>query len=412
MHLLIIVIITILLLYDFKRFFIITAITITFIEQFNLASNWISIIAFMISLLKLNYKAMLKTYTYPLKWASVVIILSCLATAIVHNQISDKDTYTYICKFVINVFIFWGIIIENPYQYLKLAYKTIFVYGLLIGIYNVLEVLTQSNLYIDYVMSKNWYIYKEGTIDVIRFGLKRCQSIFGMHTTNGGVALSLGFTLLYIHFYTNFVSPRNRLISLFTGILLMISVFLTGARSAIIGMVICLLTFVNFKKIKFKYVASMIVLTMIVAPYIDNYVNEVVDSFKDTSNVSGSNSDMREQQLEIAYLAMMHSPVVGNGMNSTAEIRKNNPYLLGAESIWFPEMIDRGWFGVVALAGLFVSMILYTWKMRRKKLAFFVLGFLLFGTMSSIPWFYESYVFIYLLIMIEAEHLYGKKTVK
>lgn len=411
MHQIIIAIITILLLYDFKRFFIITAITITFIEQFNLASNWISIIAFVISLSKLDYKVMLKRCTYPIKWASVVIILSCLATAMVHSQLLDKGAYTYICKFVINVFIFWGIIIENPYKYLKLAYRTIVIYGAIIGIYNILEVLMQSNPYIDYVMSKDWYIYKEGTIDAIRFGLKRCQSIFGMHTTNGGVALSLGFTLLYICFYTNLASQRGRKVALFTGILLMISVFLTGARSAIIGMVVCLLSFVNFKKVKIRHVVSVIVLAIVIVPYFENYVNEIIDSLQDTSNVSGSNSDMREQQLEIAYLAMMHSPVVGNGMNATAEIRKKNPQLLGAESIWFPEMIDRGWFGIISLAGLFVSMFLYTWKVHKKYLSFFVMGFLLFGTMSSIPWFYESYVFIYLLIMIETERLYGRKTI-
>ena len=246
-------------------------------------------------------------------------------------------------------------------------------------------------------------------ITEVRFGIKRSQSIFSMHTTNGAISLVLFCLLLYLKRQTNFFNG-NKLINVLI-VLLLITVFLTGARSAMIGCVICCLMFYEKKLLQFKYVLLLLVAGCILIGSLHEYIQEVLDSIFDTEKVSGSNTDMRSIQFEIAYLFLAQSFWFGHGLSYTwLYVKIFYDELLGAESLWIPVMIDQGFVGIMAYAFFFICCILYSIKKKVFSISFFVLGFLVYNSMSSLPGFQITYILIYIIVMIELKQLYPIKT--
>ena len=150
-----------------------------------------------------------------------------------------------------NVYIFWCVINSDLRKYLNLFIKWSCIFGCIIVGYALFETVTASNPFIEYMNSSHAYL-NDFLITEVRFGIKRSQSIFSMHTTNGAISLVLFCLLLYLKRQTNFFNG-NKLINVLI-VLLLITVFLTGARSAMIGCVICCLMFYEKKLLQFKYV--------------------------------------------------------------------------------------------------------------------------------------------------------------
>lgn len=395
-----------LLLKDYKRFFIVIFIISTLLENFNLVFEPISEVAFLMSFVFINYKNVFKKGNWPAFLVALALAIPQCITYFMHSAASNQSRLlvNLVCDSG-NVIIAWSILKEDV-KYVNTTIKTLLIYGAVFGIYTIFEVLTSSNPYIDYIMSHNLYIYRaDESISDVRFGVKRCQSIFGMHTTLGGVSLITGYTLFFINRYTSYFKKRKDLIYALSAVLF-VCIFLTGARSAIIAIAISLLSFIDIKRIKFYHYIIFGVIALAFGSYIVNYFQEICDSIVDTTVVNGSNADMRETQFAIAAMTMAQSFWTGNGINATSLVRERFPDLLGAESIWISPMIDLGMIGVIGLALMFVFMIFYAIRTKNFKLIFLVLGFLFFGTTSSVPWVYISYTIVYMLIMVSCKHFY------
>ena len=67
--------------------------------------------------------------------------------------------------------------------------------------------------------------------------------------------------------------------------------------------------------------------------------------------------------------------------------------MYGAESLWFPVMIDTGMLGVIGHIMFFIGCSVFCMRGKNKKPIFFVLALLLLNTMSSIPGFVITWMF-------------------
>lgn len=262
------------------------------------------------------------------------------------------------------------------------ALRIIIIMATILSINGFIETITHFNPLLNLSLVSGLYSEDTRIITEIRFGLKRAQSAFGMHTSWGGYAFIVCCFLLYLKKYCNITFKyANYLI-----ILLGMNIFFTGARSAFLGFAVALLAFVDIKDLKSKKVWGLILLVIAISPLFIGYFGDIVSSFTDTEKVNGSNADMRQTQFDICFYYLSQSPWIGNGIAFTWEyVLPQNKDLLGAESLWIPVLIDQGILGAVAVSSMFVACMIYLIKHNAIRYTIVVLGFLVFNSMSSIP---------------------------
>lgn len=280
-------------------------------------------------------------------------------------------------------FVFVLIDYLGRFTYLKkYALKVVIVMAAVLSVNGLIETLTHYNIILNLAIATGLYPSDTPIITEIRYGLKRAQSAFGMHTSWGGYAFIVCCFLLYLKKYCNITFKyANYLI-----ILLGMNIFFTGARSAFLGFAIALLAFVDVKDLKSKKIWGLILFVIAISPLFIGYFGDIVSSFTDTEKVNGSNADMRQTQFDICFYYLTQSPWIGNGIAFTWEyVLPQNKDLLGAESLWIPVLIDQGILGAVAVSSMFVACMIYLIKHNAIRYTIVVLGFLVFNSMSSIP---------------------------
>lgn len=302
----------------------------------------------------------------------IILVLYYCTIYVLYNYISDDNNLS---KFAVNIIV-------------KLS--TILV------INGVVETLVHYNPLLE--IGRNFGLYSEDLriVDEIRYGIKRSQSIFDMHTTWGGYTIISFCTLLFLSKYKNF-SSRNLLLLL---VLLAANCFFTGARSAIIGLVFTLFAFIDYKDFKKRNVQIGIMVILLISPLFIDYFQEVFSSISDSEKVGGSNADMRENQFDICFYHFFKSPLYGNGISYTWEFALAfDKTLYGAESLWIPILIDQGILGCLAIITMYMVTAIYLIRTGNKRFIFVLLGFLIFNTLSSIPHFSIVNVIYYVIIL-------------
>lgn len=295
--------------------------------------------------------------------------------------------YSHLPSAIVNVMQLFFIFILGDYlirypQLKRYALKIVVIMSAMLAINGLIETITHYNPLLDIALLTGMYPSDTKIITEIRYGLKRAQSAFGMHTSWGGYTFIVACFLLYLKKYCNITFKyANHLI-----VLLGMNVFFTGARSAFLGFAIALLAFVDVKDLKSKKIWGLILLVIAISPLFIGYFGDIVSSFTDTEKVNGSNADMRQTQFDICFYYLSQSPWIGNGIAFTWEyVLPQNKDLLGAESLWIPVLIDQGILGAVAVASMFIACMIYLIKHNAMRYTIVVLGFLVFNSMSSIP---------------------------
>lgn len=341
----------------------------------------------------------------PVKVGLVLILLSYTITFVATNDNSAVSFFTNIVRDIVNVFMFWCIFIRSPQQYIKFILNILVSYAIVVGGYTLIETVLEVNPYMEFV--NGWGLYKEDfLITEIRFGLKRSQSIFSMHTTNGAVLLMLFCMILWLRYNTGIIRNHKKMI-LCLLMVLFVSILTTGARSAILSLAICMFMFYDrvFRKFSnFIFIGIFVVSLFLI---FQSFILDIIGSFIDTQSVSGSSRDMRQEQFTEVMRFFNNSVLIGNGINytSTTAINLSNG-LYGAESVWFQLLIDRGLLGVIAFVIFICQCIYFVWKSHNSQLLFVILGFVVFNTLTSIPHFNIYYLFVYLTIMVESKRIY------
>lgn len=335
------------------------------------------------------------------KFPFIISYIVLLSSIIISNFLGEIQHFGVVSFYIGELYLYfccWQILKQRNGFYLNKFLKYCIFLGGIIGIYSLFETITRTNPYINFINSLGAYI-SDFLITEIRFGVKRSQTLFAMHTTNAGISLILFYVLFYIKKYSSYHFKK---ISILIITLLLVNIFFSGARSAIIGTIICLITFYDKKIFSLKYILLFLLIIIITSSILSNYFQELIGSIVDTNKVGGSNSEMRSNQFEIGFFFLNKSFWFGNGINYIWEIvLPDYKELYGAESLWLPIMVDQGFFGIVAYSLLIINFIYYIYIHKQKKIFFFILGFVIFNTMSSIPCVSITSISIYLIAIID-----------
>lgn len=189
---------------------------------------------------------------------------------------------------------------------------------------------------------------------------------------------------------------------------LLLCTLLTGTRSVIAGFFCMLVYFVNSQTIKSRKIQRFIPLLVVILFLSIGFLDKIIVSFTDTQSVSGSNSDMREMQFNLALYFMGVSPILGNGLAYTFEyVQAFFPdEILGAESVWFPLMIDQGLLGVVSYLIYLLFPLLYALKKKMYVVVFCILAFAVEKSLSSLPGINISYFMIYVIVFVKFNYFF------
>ncbi|MDO5526713.1 MAG: O-antigen ligase family protein [Prevotella sp.] len=216
----------------------------------------------------------------------------------------------------------------------------------------------------------------------IRYGLKRCNSIFAQ---SGHMALHsiLAFTaFFYLKYFFNY-RIKSRLL-FFLICTLPILVLFSGSRALFVGfafIVLCLPLRSFFKKKSSYLIAVFLFIVLLVSiPYLSHILDTIINSNKG----GGSSTDMREWQWDICMLYFNQSPWWGNGrMYIWDVVSVENPLLLGAESIWFSLIVEYGIMGCVSYLFFIICSSFAMATHTYKNLFFLPIAYLVITTFST-----------------------------
>lgn len=388
------------LIKDYGKWVCLTMIVIVFFMPMNLWGQTISVFisALIIILFPFKCKNISKIEKFPL--VSPVIILS-ISYFISNYFSSDKHNgamISSILSYCLIVVIFFYVFMKDKARLLPFFIKTCLIFGSVVSFYSIYETMIGDNPVMRYLVDNNMVIHGNVITDV-RFGVKRSQGLFTMHGTNGAVAVELLAILLWTQVTGYLKKSRFVYFVIFS---LALTVFMTGTRSAIISLVICFFAFFNPRNIKLKYFTIGVGVLLFIYLFFQSYVDEIIVSFVNTGSIEGSNADMRKGQLNVALMFFLKSPIYGNGIAYCANnVMGVYSDMYGAESLWFPAMIDTGILGIFGYVMFFIYCMSYCRKRKMNNLSFFVLSFFVLNTMSSIPGLSITWIFPFLLVLIE-----------
>lgn len=385
---------------NFATVFPFILVTYTLLGSFVVSSispySFLSVIVVFIFCVRCN-RFFVYYRTFPFKSTVFLFALSMICTNfLVTARCRHTPTLIFnICQSVGYIYIIWYLLQSNAQKAIRALVKTALVFGCLVSLYALFETITRSNPLLKSLVLSGCYI-ESPLITEIRFGLKRAQAIFSMHTTLGGVML-FNYALLLVAYKTAYLKKTR--LNIIVICLCAMCIFLTGARSCIIGLVMC--TGMLFSKLKVSHMMLLCFIFPFVFIFTGDYLSQIFDSIFNTEKVSGSSSDMRLIQFMISWDYMMRSPIIGNGLGflyNDVVLNHVEKELFGAESMWFGVIADQGILGLVSYLFLFISPILYSWRKDNKLIILFVIGILSMHTLSTIPGVNPSMVLVFTLI--------------
>ena len=333
----------ILLSVNYKRGVIIIASTVQFLSYIGTDIPGIKIFTVVSGYALLLYCWTSKTFrkpqeSYPktLAFASLLFAISFIVSEIFTRTSHHWGTIlaniiTYFCF----PFLLWNCLEErrDVVLFLKSLYF-LMITGLFFG---GLELILRKNYaltILDSIFTLEDFAFDD---ERIRFGLKRCNSIFSYFTTYG-VACLYSFTVFfYMKFRYRFKYKKLTLL-VFT---MPICAFSTGSRAIFLGLFTVIL-FLYFSQVYFSMAHS--------------------EDYGD-----GSTAELRELQWEVCLPSFMESPIVGNGrMYIWDVVSEETTILRGAESIWFSIFVDYGILGALVFVNLLLMCGICLWNVEKK----------------------------------------------
>lgn len=247
----------------------------------------------------------------------------------------------------------------------------------------------------------------------VRFGgLFRSQAFMPISITYGGYCVIFFiFYFLFSQRYTLYIyyqKVKNKLFMLG----LVLGTVLSGSKSPIMSLLIGFLPYVKLKWFhNIKLIISIICIaslisTLAIKMYDDIYEALTVENSYEYSG--GSSLAMREVQFDISFNAFKKSPVIGNGTKYTQVLCDKEPLLLGAESIWFKLLIEKGIIGIIA----FLTLVLYPifHKRFRDKKIYIALSitWIVLNTMTTLPGMDNTFFYTLILLTYRAQLFYSE----
>ena len=384
---------------DYRKGIILAAMTIQFLAYLGtgIPGVKISTLLMLISIAIYLFKKTIKQINprivsfqgeadYP-KSLIIVSLLFITSFLISDYNAENRQTAIVITNILTMFFfpyVFWKSI--SSMEYLRYAIKCLIVLFTISFIIAIPELLFRHNYYIDVI--GNLFLLEDFVIDAhtVRFGIKRLNSIFSYLSVLGTISCFAFFLFFNLKYRYTYLYDKYKVSINCLCLILPFMAFATGSRAIFLGLFAIFLSCVcdrcffkhkSFKKLLLIFIVVSPIVLYIVAMVIDSIINS------DTSKYAqGSTSDLRMLQWAICLPYFLESPLWGNGrMFIWDVVAKENPMLLGAESIWFSILVDYGIFGGIA----FLSLLLVTGRLLfkvKKAFVFFPVSYFLITLVS------------------------------
>ena len=374
-----------LIFFRYKQGIIISAMTIQLLSYIGTGIPGVkiyfslSIFALLLLFPKLKYLSR-KPYGKWLRRASILFLLSFGATlSFTHFSHWDKVLINYIAYFIFP-FILWKCL--DSKKNVQLAIKTLAIFMSVAVVYGVFEAFSRSNPVFE--LLEKVFVMEDFTINtnVVRFGLKRCNSFFAYNSTYG-IACFASIFVFYTEYFLLRQKNRWHIALMF---LCVFGTLSTGSRAVFPAMGVTLLCLFLSKRFMSTKAGVLFFVTMVVfLPLLTTILYQMIDSMVNSSTseyARGSSLKMRTWQWKICYPYFMDSPIVGNGrMFIWDVVKKAHSKLLGAESIWFSILVDYGLLGASAFLYLIYACARHL-KRYNFRLICLPIGYLLILSLS------------------------------
>lgn len=324
-------------------------------------------------------------------WILVPTLLALISYLGSYFYTKDKHITSllpYICDMLL-IYLMW---FHRENIKIQAFYKIVITYTSAICLYGIFEGLTGNNPILSLLRDLKQFNSLEQRADYVRFGFYRAQSLTVWCSIYGTVCTFGLWSLLYAYF--NKLLKFNKILT-FLGCMFLWGVLICGTRTVIAMAIIGCLSFTPYLHGKNKYILPTLLFLYIILIYTNNYFGQIVDAMLGEADVGGSSQEMRSQQLDAA-LTIYDNQLWGNGIGSLSDSLGENNGLLGAESIIFSTLIERGTVGIVCLIGFAISSIAYLYK-KITYLVFFLIAFYFAKYNSLIPGLKEFYVLMYFM---------------
>lgn len=268
-------------------------------------------------------------------------------------------------------------------------------YLLILDVYAVFESITVTNPFISYI---NSYVYiPQQASNYVRYGLFRSQSLT-IWTDVMAIISSSGAVFLLFAFFKNLVKPN--FVLYFTWVLSASAVFISGCRSIILATFFSLGGIIkNLFSIKYVFIVGCLVSSLLFI--FSDFFSQVLESFVHSDEAGGSDMEMRAVQFAVMFQYWKNAPIFGNGLDYTDFLIDQKVGLLGAESVIFRLLLDRGIVGFLLYVFLFVYSIVKLYKMNRIELSSIFIGYFVGRLFTALYGIDEAYMFGYVVLMLK-----------
>lgn len=277
--------------------------------------------------------------------------------------------------------------------------KCVYISSVIVSLYTIYCYITDSNPYMLFVASfTNDLDYIETSLAEVR-GLKgRVGGHLGNPVFLGGELLVLlGYCLVDINQKVKIDKGKLCVI-----LMLLISIVLTGSRSALVP-AFALLLFSLYYKYKFKSLLILSVLVLVIIPFIPNIDDFLssLDVMSRSEDVVGSSIFMREEQFRGLQRIVGNNEMFGNGLGwirHYINLHGLHPVLLGFESLIFSSYTEGGMWGLfVVYPFLFYSFFKLSRLTENYAVLFYLIAYFAYALLTGA---FSLKVFIALFVTI------------
>lgn len=372
---------------------------------------------------KLNWRL------FPLKKIMLIAIIVSFLIGILDSRLSLFDKLYVPIQDITNAYfiMFLGYLsVSNEKDIYKLA-KPLYYVLIVIGVYGILNFVTKSNPYYEFIVNT---FFQGGDTDTesrmrvldVTETRYRATSTFDMTFNYGYVS-----TLLALFFLFLFSVSKKKIKYVRIAIVLgLVGTLLCFSRTVLVAGVFAIFLYLLMTYRKSKVVVGVFVFFVLTVlgyssiTVIQTSIDNVLDIFTTGGkNTNGSSVSMREAQTLGAYKYFLQKPVTGNGYGYiNKELGwgdRDNAVLdddmFGFESVLYVWLIEQGIIGTVSKIALIVSTLIFFIKKRKavnKKIASLGIAMLVFfivfsfatGTLGTWP-----FTMLYLGMLIKTIQL-------
>lgn len=305
---------------------------------------------------------------------------------------------------VMYVFMLYKIV--NNKSDLLLIINSLVVVALILCFDGVIDIVFKYNpiISIEQMAAGEHFWHSEN--DITRAGMDRTTSFMPHSISMGSLAALLMGTFMIIYLkFSEFRKNRMLLLSL---LLLPIIIVFSNSRTP-------LLTFVCFLPLLFTFKVSMntkllMIMGGLVCLYMffDYFVWMYNSIFNESKvEVAGSDTDLRQRQLELAIFYFLKEPIFGMGNQFQILNFENANDAAGMESVWFQLLYLQGIVGTGSYIVMLISGIRSAW-VNNKQFLFFVMAWIAAITFSSQVGL-SIFLFMLVILICEKSNLLNKR---